>query len=59
MLLLSDETSKAHRLVKVPLDELEAWDREHDVLGQKIADVRGSGAQSDEDGRETSEKKEV
>jgi hypothetical protein len=61
VLLLSDETSKAHRLVKVPLDELEAWDREHDVLGQRIADihVRGSGAQSDEDGNQTPEKKDV
>jgi hypothetical protein len=59
VLLLSDETSKAHRLVKVPLSELEVWDREHDVLGQKITDIRGSGAQSDEDGKETPEKKDV
>ena len=61
VLLLSDESSKAHRLVKVPLDELEAWDREHDALGQRIADLRGpsSGGQSDEDARETPDKKEV
>jgi hypothetical protein len=36
VLLLSDETSKAHRLVKIPLEKLEVWDREHDVLGQRI-----------------------
>jgi len=60
VLLLSDETSKAHHLVKVPLSELEVWDREHDVLGQRVADVRGSGAHSEEeDGKETVEKKEV
>jgi hypothetical protein len=60
-LLISDKTSKTHHLVKVPLDELEAWDREHDVLGQRIADVpvRGSGTQSDEDGNQTPEKKDV
>lgn len=60
VLLLSDETSKAHRLVKVPLSELEAWDTEHDVLGQRIADVRVSGGQSDEDAeKEAPEKKDV
>ncbi|KAH8770236.1 high affinity methionine permease [Hyaloscypha sp. PMI_1271] len=36
VLLLSDETSNAHRLVKIPLEELEVWDREHDVLRQRI-----------------------
>lgn len=37
LLSLDDETAKVHRLVKVPLAELELWDAEHDVLGQKLA----------------------
>jgi hypothetical protein len=56
VLLLSDETSKAHRLVKIPLEELEVWDREHDVLGQRINLL---GQQSDDGGNEVAEKKEV
>lgn len=34
--MLDDENAKVHRLVKVPLSELEVWDREHDVLGRRI-----------------------
>ncbi|TVY73502.1 High-affinity methionine permease [Lachnellula suecica] len=41
---LEDETSKIHRLVKVPLADLSAWDAEHDVLGQKISDLPDSGS---------------
>ncbi|QSZ34470.1 hypothetical protein DSL72_006064 [Monilinia vaccinii-corymbosi] len=33
LIVLDDESAKAHRLVKVPLAELEAWDRAHDVVG--------------------------
>jgi len=58
LLLLSDETSKAHRLVKAPKAELEAWDREHDVLGQRIPSSGDSGQRSDSEAIEI-DKKEV
>jgi len=45
--------------VKVPLSELEVWDAEHDVLGQKITEARASGAHSDEDAGRESPKKDV
>ncbi|KAL9622363.1 MAG: hypothetical protein Q9160_003205 [Pyrenula sp. 1 TL-2023] len=35
-----------HRLVKVPLDKLQAWDLEHDAQGRQIVD-----ASSDDDSR--------
>jgi amino acid transporter len=44
LIQLEDETSKVHRLVKVPLADLETWGQEHDVLGQKFSDVAGSGS---------------
>ena len=34
--VLDGQTSKVHTLVKVPLDELAAWDASHDVSGQRI-----------------------
>ncbi|KUJ12912.1 amino acid transporter-like protein [Mollisia scopiformis] len=36
LIVLEDENAKTHRLVKVPVAELELWDAEHDVLGQKL-----------------------
>lgn len=42
LVVLDDETAKVHRLVKVPLAELQVWDAFHDVLGQKI-DSNSSG----------------
>jgi hypothetical protein len=40
---LEGETAKVHRLVKVPVGELETWDAEHDVLGQRVTESRESG----------------
>lgn len=40
--MLEGETSKVHRLVKIPKADLMLWDAEHDVLGQKLGDVAGS-----------------
>ena len=40
---LDSESAKTHRLVKVALTELEVWDAEHDVLGQRVALSAGSG----------------
>lgn len=48
LIVIDGESSKAHRLIKVPNAELEAWDREHDVLGRKI----GSDTPSEDGGRE-------
>ncbi|KAI9647500.1 hypothetical protein NHQ30_003885 [Ciborinia camelliae] len=47
LIVTNDESAKAHRLVKVPNAELEAWDREHDVLGRKIeaGSLSGDGGQ--------------
>lgn len=36
LVVLDDETAKVHRLVKIPVAELETWDKEHDSLGQKL-----------------------
>ncbi|KIM94016.1 hypothetical protein OIDMADRAFT_136507 [Oidiodendron maius Zn] len=36
LVVLDDEVAKVHRLVKVPLAELQEWDADHDVLGQKV-----------------------
>ena len=36
LVALEGETSLVHRLVKVPTAELDTWDEQHDVLGQKI-----------------------
>jgi len=47
--VLDDETAKVHRLVKVPLVELEAWDAEHDVLGNRIA-AGGRSSREESDG---------
>ncbi|KAA8573519.1 hypothetical protein EYC84_005104 [Monilinia fructicola] len=48
LIVLNDESAKAHRLIKVPLAELEAWDREHDILGRQI----GSETPSESGGQE-------
>ena len=48
-----------HRLVKVPLAELEAWDSEHDVLGNKLIGSERSGSASEDGSREIPDKKEV
>ncbi|TVY55910.1 High-affinity methionine permease [Lachnellula cervina] len=45
---LDDGSAKVHRLVKIPLAELETWDAEHDVLGQKLRDLVGSGSEDAE-----------
>jgi hypothetical protein len=45
---LNGQTAKVHRLVKVPLHELESWDATHDVAGQLIRN-RGGGLR---DGKE-------
>ena len=60
LLSLEDESSKVHSLVKVPLSELDIWDAEHDVLGQKVSapGEREIGSDYDE-GKSTPEKKEV
>lgn len=57
--MLGDEIAKG--LVKVPLAELEAWDTEHDVLGNRIASGdRSSKVESDGDeSAVTGEKKSV
>jgi hypothetical protein len=57
LIILDDESAKTHRLVKVPLTELEAWDAEHDVLGQKVASSAVSGNCS-QDGENYGEKDE-
>jgi len=45
LIVLDDESAKVHRLVKVPLAELDIWDAEHDVLGQRVvARTYGSGS---------------
>ncbi|KAK6608723.1 high-affinity methionine permease [Botrytis cinerea] len=36
LIVMDGESSKAHRLIKVPNAELEAWDIAHDALGRKI-----------------------
>ncbi|RAL62793.1 hypothetical protein DID88_004635 [Monilinia fructigena] len=48
LIVLNDESAKAHRLIKVPLAELEAWDRAHDILGRQI----GSETPSESGGQE-------
>ncbi len=57
--MLGDETAKVHRLIKVPLSELEAWDAEHDVLGQRIVGARVSRTPSEDEHTDNAEKKEV
>ena len=60
LVVLDDESAKVHRLVKVPLVELETWDAEHDVLGQRIVSLQGSGIPRDiDESAETPEKKDV
>ncbi|KAK6609492.1 high-affinity methionine permease [Botrytis cinerea] len=36
LIVMDGESSKAHRLIKVPNAELEAWDIAHDALGRKL-----------------------
>jgi hypothetical protein len=57
LIALEGETAKTHRLVKVPLEDLAAWDAEHDVLGQKLVSSPESGnaSQTGEDYREKSQ----
>ncbi|PQE23859.1 high-affinity methionine permease protein [Rutstroemia sp. NJR-2017a BBW] len=47
LVVLDGEQAKTHRLVKVKLAELERWDREHDVLGQRVEGGRSVGEESD------------
>ncbi|TGO13437.1 hypothetical protein BTUL_0069g00030 [Botrytis tulipae] len=54
LIVIDGESSKAHRLIKVPNAELEAWDREHDALGRKI----DSSASSEDGGAENVLEKE-
>lgn len=49
LIQLEDQNAKVHRLVKVPLAELEKWDAEHDVLGLKTFPVVVVGDGSEED----------
>lgn len=51
LLALEGETSKTHRLVKVPLEDLDVWDSEHDVLGQKLGSSQQSGNVSQTEGQ--------
>jgi len=45
LIVLDDESAKVYRLVKAPLAELDIWDTEHDVLGQRVvARTYGSGS---------------
>ncbi|KIW94282.1 uncharacterized protein Z519_05598 [Cladophialophora bantiana CBS 173.52] len=44
--VLLDGGEVTHKLVKVPLDRLEAWDREHDAQGRKFGSSEG---RSDDD----------
>lgn len=61
LVILDDESAKVHRLVKVHLSELERWDAEHDVLGNRIQQATGSDSLSnaDENTESAFEKKEV
>lgn len=54
LIVMDGESSKAHRLIKVPNAELEAWDRQHDALGRKI----DSSAPSEDGGAENVLEKE-
>jgi hypothetical protein len=58
LIALDGESARTHRLVKVPLAELEGWDAEHDVLGQRVAPSVGSGNGS-QDGEHYGEKDEM
>lgn len=46
LLVLDDETAKAHRLVRVPLAELATWDAEHDEVGRRVARHSPAGSHS-------------
>jgi hypothetical protein len=46
LIQLDDESAKVHRLVKVPVTELNDWDAEHDVLGNKLVGLDDSGNDS-------------
>lgn len=39
----NDDSATTHRLVKVPLDELAAWDSTHDTSGRRRRRVVGDG----------------
>lgn len=56
LITLDDESAKVHRLVKVPNAELEAWDTEHDVLGNKVP--RSVAGYDEDRGSDSLEKKE-
>lgn len=61
LVLLDDESAKVHRLVKVPLSDLETWDAEHDVLGNRLDRVFPSETPPnyDQKGADFIEKREV
>jgi hypothetical protein len=45
--LVLDGGEVTHRLVKIPLKDLEKWDEEHDGQGQRISGHRVSGSDCD------------
>jgi len=49
LIVLDDESAKVHRLVKIPLTELGIWDAEHNLLGQRVSRVYGSGTHRNDD----------
>lgn len=42
-MVIDDGGSSFHRLIKVPLNELEEWDQTHDPLGRKIDSSTATG----------------
>lgn len=49
LVTLEGQSAKVHRLLKVPLGELDKWDAEHDVLGAKVSSVASSGDLHEDD----------
>jgi hypothetical protein len=50
-----DNGAKTHKLFKVPVSELDAWDATHDALGRTLGDADSSD-QSSQVGKEASGK---
>jgi hypothetical protein len=46
---LEGETTNTHRLVRVPNDEIAAWDAAHDPTGKAIDESVGQAAKGDSD----------
>ena len=45
-ILQLDGGANTHRLVKVPLEQIEEWDKTHDPLGRSVDDAVSSGEKS-------------